>query len=561
MAVVAMGMRADWCIFFIFPGGTPRGNRAVWGVGDEAVGKTESVSVRIWEEEEGVEGFVRPTAGLWRCGCGCGCGWLIQMGMKAERSSWRLSVWPWRWWKTMLGRGLMAPSGKGGVIRRLLLLSLLLLSLVMYRSEIQTFASDASRGGGTTAALQEDVVGGGVLEAPAGVLVDGGGDGVVSRRRGEIDASAVKVVEGGNRSVVLTPLEWKDDATRYLMYFPLYGQLNNQVMSLINALVLAKTLGAVLVVPRVEAGFDSRFGSSSTRAGPFILGDYFDWDRIARVQGIIHMDEFLALPVAAKAARQGKLVVTSTFNSRTLAKEKSFYPYDLFFRPTERPREETDAQKREIEARLGINSPKVGKCRTWFDTIEEAAKMDIKTNGRVYLMSCMYQTITEEWGCQDDVPYWYEIRRHLVPRDEIRRTIAEWYDDNFEAPTLAVHLRLLFRDETILETTLYDVISSTLQAESNGTNSLASFRTIYLAYGNREMALLNSSNAIDYLKRKAPHAKIRACADMSNCASLGSSFSIFLGNPPNSTFLPFFVFLFFVSPLPLLFLFLSSLRF
>lgn len=101
---------------------------------------------------------------------------------------------------------------------------------------------------------------------------------------------------------------------RFLLYDSRYGQLNNQLMGLINALTIGKHLNATVVVPNVDYGFESFANRGEKASGDYsLVGDYFDFKELQKVQSIVHVDQFLVSKAAGRLAQEKRTVTPTNF--------------------------------------------------------------------------------------------------------------------------------------------------------------------------------------------------------------------------------------------------------
>mmetsp|Transcript_4390 Transcript_4390/g.13303 ORF Transcript_4390/g.13303 Transcript_4390/m.13303 type:complete len:437 (-) Transcript_4390:1889-3199(-) len=281
----------------------------------------------------------------------------------------------------------------------------------------------------------------------------------------------------------------------YLLYMANYGQMHNQLQSFFNAFSEAITLRqrrnleVALVLPQVFRGAESDYEANAlgykTSAGfenrANFAGQFLDLNKMQGLISFITHDDFLDLLAKDESLTDGSI---------RLFDKQSFNYYSSMGIPGSVQAED-----------FGVYTY-LQKC---FFTMA-MRKYDLAPRAKIVFLPKVFTPHTTD--CSDVDPWWLEIRKRVVVREEFRRSVEEYFL-KIPRPITGVHLRLLggelaqMSNETMLE-----IIEKQIGYAKDASGSL------YIAYspGQEKMREI-----VAHLREKLP--QVYACEDMPNCGS------------------------------------------
>lgn len=249
----------------------------------------------------------------------------------------------------------------------------------------------------------------------------------------------------------------------YIMYKARSGQLNNQLTSFFNALVIAKQANATLVAPFTFHGFESYADFRAGKSFIFnfyqafdtyvyqsflrlfglqyrydeLVGDYIDGTLLNKRQPVVSIVDFKR-SVGGKHLSAFPCVLTRKGDARyfymTLGK-RSLLGRNINIRGktidggpdvTESP-----ASRKELDCNFNVSEHFRG------------LQFNVGVNGNYLFLSKLYRS--HSLNCTSANPYWLEVRRFVQPRVEIRELVAaamgRW------GKVVTVHLRFFPFDQ------------------------------------------------------------------------------------------------------------------
>eukprot|EP00171_Calliarthron_tuberculosum_P014903 IDg14903t1 len=223
--------------------------------------------------------------------------------------------------------------------------------------------------------------------------------------------------------------------TRFVLFNSWYGQFNNQVVALINAISIARDLDAVLVLPCEKLGKESIRDSRSIRMRRLfsmreLVGVYFNYSLLTSVVHAVRPSDFLASPDGRELLARRQVVVER--------KSASYYRFLL----TGSPRKVVS----DAVQVLGPNST-MPKLRSWCDFRASKALTHIQKlyrADRFVLLPAVFRH--HDINCSADDPRWLSVRRYLRPRDEFVDAV-DAFMRTLHRPVLAVHLRFFLNGD------------------------------------------------------------------------------------------------------------------
>lgn len=226
-----------------------------------------------------------------------------------------------------------------------------------------------------------------------------------------------------------------EEKTVYILYST-YGQLNNQVVSLVNALLLARNRNATLVLPYTQLGRESMADAALIGEEPStrrqLVGDYFDLDILRAAHDVITPGEFFSSPAAVEMLSGANLSVP---------KRAERYYHRLFA---------SAAVDNPLLPRTLIVTNETLKPRRLNNVCDFSLAYQLHTqygvgmHGRFALLPSMFRR--HNLNCTAMVPDWIGVRRAVVPRAEVRGAV-ETYRAKLIGPVLAIHLRVFINDD------------------------------------------------------------------------------------------------------------------
>lgn len=250
------------------------------------------------------------------------------------------------------------------------------------------------------------------------------------------------------RSSDLTPLpplysrpgSYFNRGARFLFYTAGYGQFNNQIVSLVNALLIARRLDAVLVLPYVRLGKESKWDAEriglhdEMRITRQLVGDYFNYSRLLTAEHVVQPTAFFHSPDGSEFLDWRNITVAYRSGGyfRSLVKYAS---KEILHRKRVRPQVLAPNHERVRLDNFCDMDP-----YSLLATVNEQGR-----NGRFVLLPVVFRR--HNLNCSEQEPRWINVRRNLVPRTEFITAVDSLIRD-LPRPILAVHLRFFLNGDS-----------------------------------------------------------------------------------------------------------------
>lgn len=319
----------------------------------------------------------------------------------------------------------------------------------------------------------------------------------------------------------------------YMFYKARSGQLNNQLVSFFNALVIAKEANAILVAPFTYYGSESRLDFARGRGTLFklherlsnciyrnffkrlgisgkqdeLVGDYFDGEILNKAQPVVSMTTFLQ--------SRGAEYLRSFPDVHTRKGDAGFYYSSL-------------GKRRLLEKNVNIRGTYIGKdesitgvripSRRELDCNFKAADyfrglpFHAGVNGNYLFFGLLYRS--HSLNCTAQNPYWLDVRRYVQPRREIREIVAE--HNHRWGRVMALHLRLFPFDIGKFDTETFCV-----NFVNRFDKELQDADHVYIAYS---MSSQVSQKIVDQLRLILGKSKILTAADYGDLEARSPAF-------------------------------------
>lgn len=224
---------------------------------------------------------------------------------------------------------------------------------------------------------------------------------------------------------------------RFVFFNSWYGQFNNQIVSLINALFIARNIEGVLVLPCEKLGKESVRDSRhikmrrlfSTRE---LVGDYFNYTTLLSGADVVRFSDFMASTDGRELAQRKHIVVER--------KSGGFYRFLFEGRPRGREPEGPGVRV------LSPNSTRPvidGVCDFRASRAVTHAQKRYRRDRFVFLPVVFRR---HDINCSAADPYWVEVRRYLIPRSEFLRAVRAFMN-TLRRPIFAIHLRVFLNGD------------------------------------------------------------------------------------------------------------------
>ena len=327
----------------------------------------------------------------------------------------------------------------------------------------------------------------------------------------------------------------EQDLPIYLFYKARSGQLNNQLISLFNALTIAKATNATLVSPFAfygpEAFDDFKTGRSwffffqsyvqrfvtdpiCKRLGvdynhDQLFGDYFDLELLNKEQPVVSIIPFLKSRGADHLLTFKHVLTRKGDAPYYYSTLKRIHPMgkDVNIRLTYTGEDiisakETVASRRELDCNFNIS------------TFYRGLPFRAGVNGNFLFLTKLYRT--HSLNCTAKDPYWLHIRRYVQPRSDIREMVDEsmrrW------GTVFTIHLRLFPRDMGRFSTTSFcDHIIT------HYGDKIFQADHIYVAYS---VTSEESVAIVQTLRKQLGESRILTAADYGDLRSRGPRFDM-----------------------------------
>ena len=231
-----------------------------------------------------------------------------------------------------------------------------------------------------------------------------------------------------------------DSKPRYLLYTAGYGQFNNQLVSLINAIFMSRHANATLVLPFTTHGKESTWDAHQSnlhdqlRIPRRLVGDYFNYTLLASVTRIILPDIFFT-------SSDGTHLLNMP--SVNVSYRSGGYYRSLF-------RKASVQYLGRKRSRVHVLTPSVlvrKHMHHFCDLTPKHALQHVEgwgINNRYWLMPIVFRR--HNLNCSVEEQDWINIRKALVPRDEFLYAVNKFIDI-LPKPVITLHLRLFLNGD------------------------------------------------------------------------------------------------------------------
>lgn len=258
---------------------------------------------------------------------------------------------------------------------------------------------------------------------------------------------------------------------RFLFYTSNYGQFNNQLVSLINALFVARRADAILILPYTTLGKESTWDlrlaglPEQARVKRELVGDYFNYSRLALHEHVVRPTQFFASIDAADLFSRANLTVN--YRSGNAYRK-------LFAQPAAQVASEKHVRPVEVLSPFHDR----GKVENVCDFSVEGTLRSVNglgRNGRFTMLPVMLRR--HNLNCSLEEQDWVTIRRALVPRNEFLGA-ADRFLSTLKRPVLAIHLRVFLNGD--LDN--FSAESYVTMLERKFSEQMGKAQTVFLAY-------------------------------------------------------------------------------
>lgn len=273
----------------------------------------------------------------------------------------------------------------------------------------------------------------------------------------------------GTSASQLSPSSYFSSNARFLFYSA-YGQFNNQLVSLINALFLARHADAILVLPYARLGkestWDLRSRNLSTELASTrqLVGHYFNYSHL------LHSNHAV-LPEIFFQSRDGLQLLNAP--KITVAYRTGSYFRRLFNFASKQYHDRSESHVNV----LAPEHPKK-KLKHLCDMNPHHALATVNhlgRNGRFIFLPVVFRR--HNLNCTAEEPQWVSIRSSLVPRDEFLNAV-DAFMMTLPRPIFSIHLRFFLNGDlgNFTPRSVVDMILRDFEQQ------LSHVKTIFLAY-------------------------------------------------------------------------------
>lgn len=320
----------------------------------------------------------------------------------------------------------------------------------------------------------------------------------------------------------------------YVLYKARSGQLNNQLISFINALAIAKAANATLVAPFAFYGSESLLDSGSGRGIGFYFREYRErlWGKVLQLFDVYYpYDELLATYLDPDLLNDAQPVIgivdflrsngcsylrtfqhvltrrgDAHFFHMTLGR-RSIWSTNVNVR-----REAVDSPSTKYPLPVAPASRRDLDCNFNISDYFRGLPHSDGANGNYLFLSKLYRS--HSLNCSLENPHWLLVRRKLQPRSEIRdlvtRNLRRW------GSVLSIHLRLFPYDSGKYTA---DAFCSMLLTHYK--HQVESADHLYIAYS---VTSVESVEVVQTLRSQLGASKIKTAADYGVIYKLGKIF-------------------------------------
>lgn len=224
---------------------------------------------------------------------------------------------------------------------------------------------------------------------------------------------------------------------RFVLFNSWYGQFNNQLLALINAISIAKRIDGVLVLPCEKLGRESinDLGFDRVRrlfSSRELVGDYFNYTLLASSVPVVRQSQFLSSKDGRELSTRKHVVVCR--------KCGNFYNYLL-------TGSETGVDPGEPGVRVLTPNSSWPKLKSWCDFEPSHAIPNFQKQYKRDRFVLLPPTFRHHnLNCTKSEPSWLGVRTYLRPRDEIL-TAVDGFMQTLQRPVWAIHLRFFLNGD------------------------------------------------------------------------------------------------------------------
>lgn len=252
--------------------------------------------------------------------------------------------------------------------------------------------------------------------------------------------------------------------TRFVLFNSWYGQLNNQIIALINAISVARQIDGVLVLPCEKLGRESRSEMEKLRQKRLystreLVGDYFNYSLLASHVHAVKPSEFLNSSDGLQLLSKPNIVVCRKclgfYNFLLTGSEQGPYPG---------------------EPAIKVLNPNSSwpKLKNWCDFTPNSALPNVQklyNRDRFVLLPNMFRH--HDLNCTKFDGEWLNVRRFLQPRDEFL-SIIDAFMSSLQKPIFSIHLRFFLNGDIgqFTPRSFVNMLTSLFQSQLGHANTL-----------------------------------------------------------------------------------------
>lgn len=258
---------------------------------------------------------------------------------------------------------------------------------------------------------------------------------------------------------------------RFLFYTATYGQFNNQLVSLMHALLINRHADSVLVLPYTKMGKESlwdlkRVGRArQAHVQREMVGDYFNYTRLRMSEHVVLPSDFFESEDAAELFSKN---ITVNYRSGNAYRK-------LFAKPVEKIAEANEEAKTftvmtPTQHRQAVKDV----CDFSVDGTLEAVN-GVGKNDRFTFLPIVFRR--HSLNCSAEEKDWVTIRKALVPRNEYLSAVSGFME-TLERPIMGLHLRVFLNGDegNFTPQSFVDML------QRKFGNELNKMKTLFIAY-------------------------------------------------------------------------------
>eukprot|EP00871_Galdieria_phlegrea_P002682 jgi/Galph1/3414/GphlegSOOS_G2071.1 len=292
----------------------------------------------------------------------------------------------------------------------------------------------------------------------------------------------------------------KSAGRRFVLYDSRYGSLNNQLNSLINGLVIAKRLGATLVLGYAHTpGGSVALVDDNNDTHSYLIGHYFQYDLLNTQQPIMKMDHF----IQTYPGNNFPKILPFYIDSAEEYTRNGDYYKKLGFH--------VSLQYLEKEKPSHVCHKVLNRGQRILETCKNDSSTAQNNNCSIILLGFSF---TNLYNCTFYDEWWYHVRKYIQPKPVIQQAALHFLN-SVRRPLVVIHIRYVGGSDA-QDTSFYETIYDYLQQyESNSSQPIGS---VYVAGMKDKRQVIRVDQAVAYLQKKLDDVNFYSCANVSECA-------------------------------------------